>query len=165
MFLLGPLWSCGYRFTTGAAGVREDIRRVAIKPLRNISLEPGVEGVVTKALRRAMVQRGFTLEAGPAPGAAQVEGVIRSVNVTPTAFPSARGTLIASEYRLTLTLDLVLRSKEGGSPVWSGQGVSGKENFLAGSTLLETEANRRLALRRLSRELMGDAAKLMAEAF
>lgn len=149
------LWAasgCGYRFTAGGAPLPEGIRAVSAPVFENRTSEPGVEAVFTQAFREQLIRAG--VEVGPSDAA--VEGTIDSVSGAPTLqAPSGR----LASYRLTATAVLKLKRAER---VLSQAQVTASEDYPPGADVLDSEANRTAALRRLAEAMMREAYSRLA---
>lgn len=164
--------ACGYRFTAGGGELPGGARSLYVPVFQNATVEPGLEGVFTDALRDELARWGR--EGGEAADA-RVEGRITAVGdgspirlslLTDAGLPIASG----ASYRVSATV--VLRVWRGGEKL-AETAVSGSEDYLPErpelrlqrpgigvgeeAGILEVEANRRAALRRLARTLMQQA--------
>lgn len=149
------LMGCGYRFTAGGAALPGGIRRVYLPILVNKTSEPGVETLFTQALREQLVRAGVD---GDSSSDAQLMGELANISGAPTIFTPHNQ---LASYRLVATLRLRLRNK-GVDVVNGAVVVDGQEDFLPGSNILESEANRSAALRRLSESMARDAYERLA---
>lgn len=145
-FLL--LCACGYRFTPGGGGLPGGAREVYAPVFVNRTAEPGLETLFTQAMREHLVRAGV---AGKASSPTQLIGELLSVYGAPTL----------ASYRLTALLSV--RLVQNGTQVPNGSVVvSGQEEYLAGRNILESDANRSAALRRLATSLTRDAYDRLA---
>jgi hypothetical protein len=153
--LLGVLLlSCGYRFTAGGGSFRGGIRRAYVPVLTNRTPEPGLEAIFTQSLREQLVRAG---SAGDSSSEAQIVGEVLAVSGSPTL--STAGGL--ASYRLSATVALRLINKGVDVPN-SWVQVSAQEEYLPGGNVLQSEANRSAALRRLADAVMRDAYDRLA---
>lgn len=156
--LLGS--GCGYQWL-GRADPSAYRPRVAIEPLRNDSFEPGVDSVVTDALRREFMRRGgVELVRDPAAadlvlGGAVLPIVSRADSVTTVEF--------AIEYELTMRLDLdVTRSGEEAVAL-DRRSLQKSEFYFASSDVEVQRKNRQEALRRVASAIAGRVHDLLLE--
>src|SRR5262249_37808923 len=117
--------------------------------------EPGLESIFTQAMREQLVRAGV---AGESSSEAQLLGEVQAVSGAPTII-TTKGTL--ASYRLYARIAIRIR-KNGLDVPNSGVSVDGQEDYLPGKTILESEANRSAALRRLSESLAREAYDRLA---
>jgi hypothetical protein len=146
---------CGYSFTHGGRLPRgAESLRVAAVDNRTAQAEAG--GIVGGALRDELSARGQLSAEGAAAPVAELQLVaLRSA----TSALSGSG---AFAFRLDAEVRLRVRAASG-EPIYEDQALLG-EDYLAGEDVVETEANRRAALRRLSRALARELVERMAAA-
>ncbi len=141
------LSGCGYRFAAGPSRLPEGVRALWAPVFLNKTAEPGVEALFTQSFREQLIRSGVD---GDEKAEARVEGEIQSIFGAGTLVTPTGG---LASYRLTATATLKL-VKEG--RVLAEATVTGSEDYLPGSDVLEAEANRMAALRRLSDAMMRD---------
>ncbi len=142
------LGACGYRFTASGGALPEGIREVYAPLFINRTAEPGLETFFTQSMREQLIRAGV---AGSASSPTQLIGELVSVFGAPTL----------ASYRLSAVLSV--RLVKNGAAVPNGAVVvSGQEEYLAGRNVLESEANRAAALRRLASTLTRDAYDRLA---
>jgi hypothetical protein len=149
------LSACGYRFTAGGGALPQGIREVYAPVFANKTAEPGLETLFTQAMREQLVRAGV---AGTSSSQAQLLGEIQNVWGNPTV-QTTSGTL--ASYRLYAQVGMRLVNK-GVSVPNAAITVVGQEEYLPGANVLESEANRAAALRRLASTLMQDAYDRLA---
>jgi hypothetical protein len=123
--------------------------------LINRTAEPGLEAIFTQSLREQLVRAGT---AGDSASDAQIVGELLEVSGSATVLSTA-GAL--ASYRLSATVALRLIHKGAEIPNSSVR-VAGQEEYLPGGNVLQSEANRSAALRRLADALMRDAYDRLA---
>jgi hypothetical protein len=162
-FLSGA-FGCGYRFVGYDATQRDgEPRRIAVVTLENDSYEPGVELVVSQALRHEILGRGglSLVDSGAAPDYT-LRGRVLPVDTRSRSFT---GDVLAREYEVTLRFQI--RVDEAGGPGLDDAEFSAKELYLASADAAVLRKNRQEALRylggllarrvhdKLDRELLG----------
>ncbi|MDY7229953.1 LPS assembly lipoprotein LptE [Hyalangium rubrum] len=157
---------CGYRFVPRDGTLPEGVRAVCAPIFRNDTPEPGLETLFTGTLRQELVRAG-TLGEGKACDA-RLEGVVTGVGSSPTIVTepilNEQGVVVVgpqlASYRAAASVNLKLL-KDG--RVLAETNVSGTEDYLPGSgDVLQAEANRQAALRRLSETLMREGYERLA---
>jgi hypothetical protein len=151
---------CGYHFVARDSTLPEGVRSVCAPVLLNDTAEPGLETLFTRSLREELVRAG-TLGDG-AKCDARLEGTVTNVNSSPTILtePTADHPAQLASYRAFAEVRLRLLKD---TRVLAETVVSGTEDYLPGSgDVLEAEANRQAALRRLSETLMREGYERLA---
>lgn len=140
--------ACGYTVErhTGVSDV--DAPRIAIATLDNDSSEPGVERLVSEALRRECLRRGrYRLVEDVRDADGVLSGRVLSVVKRTETLSSV---VLALEQAVTLSVELELR-KLGSAPVELPSGLlSESEIFLASADIEAARKNKTEALRRVS---------------
>jgi len=141
------LLGCSYRFV-GYAATHEGgkPRRIAVVTLENDSYEPGIELMVSEALRREILSRGgFALvEPGASPDYTLRGRVLR----LQTRSESFTGDVLAREYQVTLRFEVRLDGERG--RLLDDELYSAQEVYLASADAAVLRKNRQEALRYLS---------------
>jgi hypothetical protein len=169
---------CGYGFTAGGGALPGKARTLYVPVFRNASAEPGIEGVFTEAFRQEL-SRWKRL--GGEASDARVEGTIVSVQGAPrivtwklnadkTSTPqiSSYGVQVVAVVRVFKGEEKVgettVTDTEAYQPMrpatTDGQFPAPSSPTAASNPdnrVLEVEANRRMALRRLAQSLMHQA--------
>jgi hypothetical protein len=128
---------CGYGFSTRWAG-KGGADRVEVRPLENLSAEPGLGAAVTDALRVALARRG-----ADGAGGARLEGEVRARPPAPSS-PGGATWAIGVQVKARLVVNGRV----------AAEGTFAREaDYLSGADPVETEGRRALALRRLADEL------------
>ncbi len=155
---LGAMWlaaACGYRFTPDGGALPEGVRAVYVPVFENDTAEPGIGAWFTEAMRLELSRANR--EGGEA-SEARLLGRITDVR-DPTAIytTDAAGQVRRTSARVEAVVELRLFK---GDAILRQIKVRGGEDYLVspgtgGSlSILEDDANRRLALRRLAERLM-----------
>jgi hypothetical protein len=124
------------------------VHRVAVQTLQNHSFEPGVEMMVSDALRREF-QRGGGIAVVPDPAQADlvVSGTVLDLVTSARSFSSAAFGL---EYQIQMRLALTARRSDGTVIPLDPSAMSEWELYLTSSDVEAERKNRDEALRRLS---------------
>lgn len=144
--------ACGYHVVRygdlpGAA------RSVSVRTLQNDSTEPGVELLVSEALRREVLRRGgLRLVADPDDADIVIGGRVRPIQTTSKSFSSV---ILALEHTLTLSVDLEVERRGGEVIDLSRAPLRETEIYLASADVEVGRKNRQEALRRLSGLIAG----------
>jgi hypothetical protein len=150
----------GYRVVRTSEGLGP-VRRVAVLTLGNYSIEPGLELMVTDALRREFGRRGgVELVSDPADADLVISGTVRELQVNARSFSSIA---FALEYQILMQIALEARRSDG-TPV--GIDPTAMRDFELYLTSADVEAERRNrdeALRRLSSLMASRVGDSIAE--
>lgn len=159
VFLAAP--GCGYRFVRYDGGL-DGVHRVAIRTLENDSYEPGVEFVVSDALRREFLRRGAVEVTEDLRGADLVlSGTVDQVSVEARSFSSV---VLAMEFQLTLGLDIDAVRSDGTELPLDARALRETERYFASADVEATRKNRSEAVRRLAALLAGRVHDALDEA-
>jgi hypothetical protein len=148
--IAAPALGCGSYHFVRASQSLGPVRRVAVTMLANDSYQPGVELMVTEALRREIQRRGATLVQDPAQADLVIEGTVRELGLSSRSFSSIAFTL---EYQIDLKLDLTARRADGSRVEIDRSALEESELYLTSSDIEAEFKNRDEALRRLSAQL------------
>ena len=156
LFFALVLSGCGYRFTAGGADLPGGVQKVCAPIFVNRTAEPGLEVPFTESLRGHLIRAGRLSKSCDA----TITGEVLNVWGGPTVF-TQRGVL--ASYRIFATVHVRLFQQD--KLVAEAQ-VAGFEDYLPAAEVnldvLQVEANRQAALRRLSETLARDAYDRLA---
>jgi hypothetical protein len=147
VLIAGALPACGYQLVSYA---RPDAgsRTLALPTLRNDSYEPGVELLVSDALRREFLRRGaFRLTDDPAAADLVLSGSVLPIETSSTSFSSV---VLALEYQVSLALELAARRRDGSEIPLDRRSLRETERYLASADVEALRRNREEALRRVA---------------
>ena len=140
---------CGYHFAE-EGGFPGETQRLFVKVLENNTQETGVESIVTAALLSELTLRKTDELASDFDDADVVlSGAVNRVTITAISYSKPD---VADERRVTVTVDLKLTQKDG-SVVWVARNLSDFEAYLVDIDQQQTDANRRNAIRVLSKRI------------
>lgn len=160
--LLGlVLVGCGYRFTARADALPTSGKRVFAPAFENDTAEAGIEAEFTNAFRAELANAHAD---GDARSAVRALGSLSALGGGPELLRTdERGNPVAlASYTTGITL--CVRLVEGPKPLGSAC-VNGSEDYAPGGDPLQTEAARRLALRRLAQRLAREVFEHLASGF
>jgi outer membrane lipopolysaccharide assembly protein LptE/RlpB len=153
--------ACGYHFAE-KSGFPGDTERLFVKVLENKTQETGVESIVTAALLNELTLRKTDELARSIDDADVVlSGVVDLVTIITISSSQPN---VASERRVTVSVDLKLTRKDG-SVVWNAKDLSDFEEYLVDSNKQKTDANRRNAIGVLSRRIAERAVNRFSDDF
>jgi hypothetical protein len=150
LLLLALGSGCGYQVVGYGAGDQDAIR-VSIQTLANDTLEPGLELVVSEAMRRRFLRAGrIRLVEDPAGADYRLAGRVVDVRSVGRSFSE---NVRALEYNVSLRLVLDLEAADGEVPRLDPFGLVESEIYLASAEIEISRKNRDEALRRLAKLL------------
>jgi outer membrane lipopolysaccharide assembly protein LptE/RlpB len=160
--LMGVLFSaCGYHFAE-KGGFPGDAERLFVKVLENKTQETGVESILTAALLDELTLRKTDeLARGIDDADVVLSGAVNLVTIQTI---SSSEPDVASERRVTVSLDLKLTKKDG-SIVWAAKDLSDFEEYLVDTDPQRTDANRRNAIGVLSKRIAERAVNRFSDNF
>jgi len=143
----GSLACSGYRVVRASEGLGP-VKRVAVQTLVNDSYEPGLDVMVTEALRREMQKRGgVELVSDPAAADLVLSGAVLKVQTNARSFSSIA---FALEYQVDMSLSLQARKPDGTLVAIDPAALRDWELYLTSSDVEAERRNRDEALRRLA---------------
>jgi hypothetical protein len=149
------LVGCGYGLVR-YEGALDGAQRIAIKTFRNDSDDPGLEMMMTEALRKEFLRRGaFELVSRPGAADLVMSGVVRPVRTTVRSYSSV---VLALEYNVNMSIKVSLQKQDGTPLPISDRGFSESEIYLASSDVQVGRKNREEALRWVASLLAGRVA-------
>ena len=141
--------ACGYRFAE-EGGFPGDTERLFVKVLENKTQETGVESILTAALLNELTLRKTDeLASGIDDADVVLSGTVNQVTIRTISVSQPD---VADERRVTVRVDLRLTKKDG-SIVWTAKDLSDFEEYFVDTDSERTDANRRNAIRLLSKRI------------
>jgi outer membrane lipopolysaccharide assembly protein LptE/RlpB len=148
--LFSTTLGCGYHIMGRGGKFPEGITSLAISPLENTTKEANLNAIFVSALRREFIYRREVEIVRENKADASLQGAITSISTGSIAYDrEAR----AREYRVTITLDLLLVRNENGDILWRGDGITGFEEYLASTDVIVEEGRKNAAIRKIADDL------------
>jgi hypothetical protein len=153
--------ACGYHFAE-EGGFPGDTERLFVMVLENKTQETGVESILTAALLNELTLRKTDdLARGIDDADVVLSGVVNLVAIKTISSSKPN---VASERRVTVSVDLKLTKKDGGM-VWDAKDLSDFEEYLVDTDPQLTDANRRNAIGVLSKRIAERAVNRFSDNF
>jgi len=150
LFLCGLLTACGYRFA-GSGSFPEGVDTIYVEVMENRTSKIGAERIVTNQLIFEFSRRR---ENSLVSKLDEADAIFKgSINSLRTQTISRQGTAVANEREVTMTVDLKLIKRDGGTVIWAANGLSDREAYDVTDAKIETDRNEELAIRRLSERM------------
>ena len=141
--------ACGYHFAD-QGGFPGDNERLFVKVLENKTQETGVESIVTEALLNELTLRKTNqLASGIDDADVVLSGAVSLVTINTISVSKPD---VADERRVNVTVDLILTQKDG-NIIWAANDLSDFEEYFVDTDTEQTDANRRDAIRVLSKRI------------
>lgn len=152
---------CGsYRVVRASEGLGA-VKRVAVRTLANSSFEPGLELLVTDALRRDLQRRGgVDVVSDPAQADLVLSGAVQELRIDARSFSSIA---FALEYQLQMQITLEARRRDGSVVAIDPNALRDFELYLTSADVEAERRNRDEALRRLASVLASRVGDSLAE--
>jgi len=142
------LGACGYQLVRTGQSLGPDVDRVAVTPLLNNSYEPGVEVIMSDALRREFLQRGgVQVVAEPARADLVVGGAVFPIETRVSATSAVSAAL---EYQIGMEIQMSAARRNGAAVALEPPTFSAWELYLSSSDVEAERKNRLEAIRRLA---------------
>jgi outer membrane lipopolysaccharide assembly protein LptE/RlpB len=162
IILFSATLGCGYHIMGKGGEFPEGITSLAIIPLENKTKEPNLTSIFTSALRREFIFRREVEIVAVEKAEASVQGSIGSINIVSTAYDS---TGRASEYDITVTLDLRLVRRGTSVILWKGDNIAGTWHYKASFDAMVNEGNKNAAIQKIATDLAEKTYIMIKERF
>jgi hypothetical protein len=144
------LGGCGYRLVRYGASP-DGLAGVCVQTFENDSLQPGLELLVSEALRKELLRRGGARLESDSEGAELViSGRVRPVVRSGKSFST---TVLALEYSVAVQLDVELRFRDGGRLRLDPSSLRDSESYLSSADVEVERKNRQESMRRVAQVL------------
>ncbi len=153
--------SCGYKFT-GSGGPPRGIDQIYIENIVNKTTEPGMDVLITDALKNEFIQKFQGTLVPRQQAQAILTGTLIGIR---TETVSRRSSLTSLERRVFMTINVALKSKES-ERLWYAKGITSSDTYQVVSGDKEaSEQNKREVLRDLVEILAENAFNRLADDF
>ena len=154
------LGGCGYSLR---GTLPSHIRTVGVPMFRNLTMEPAVEGLVTRAIVEAFSTNGRLRVVNPADADAILEGEIVGYSLSSIAFDPQAGQRVI---RLTLTLNLTFRDLRTKTLLFQQSGFQERADFQVQGSVSDTISQQRdVAVRAAAGDIARTVVNLAVERF
>jgi outer membrane lipopolysaccharide assembly protein LptE/RlpB len=153
---------CGYRLV-GSSSLPSHIKTIAIPTFDNDTNEPGIEDVLTQALRTVFLRGGKVKLVGKDSADALLSGKILWYNDDEVIEFNEQNN--PSKYRLTITLDITLEDRTTGKVLWQDQQLQGTSDFSGGDDSGLSTESKQQKLEELASELAEKVRALSTKGF
>jgi hypothetical protein len=124
---------CAYRWGTPSRTLPGGHKTVSIPVFKNMTMEPGIEISFTNSLRQEFERSKIARLTAHSEAEAELEGRISSLQYLPggpkeSGMPT--GAVLASQYRILIEVEIVLKAIVSGKVLWSGK-FSGERTYIA----------------------------------
>ena len=127
------LTGCAYRWGTPDRTLPGGFKTVSVPIFKNLTLEPGIEVSFTNALRQEFERSKIARVSPKYESGAEIEGKILSVQYLPSGPQESAvstGVVLASQYRILIQVEVLLKNLATGKTLWSGK-FSGERTYIA----------------------------------
>ena len=128
----------------------EGITSLAIGPLENKTKEANLGAIFVSDLRREFIYRREVEIVSEKRADASLQGTITSLTVSSLAYDEEAR---ATEYRVTIALDLLLVKQGSNEILWRGDGITGSEEYIADTNVIVEEGRKNSAIRKIADDL------------
>ena len=153
------LTACGYSFR---GTLPSHVNTIAVPMFLNRTSQPGVEGIITRAVAQAFATNGRLRVVRAADADAILDGEVMSYAVGPIAFDQ---TLSIQQYRLTVVLNLRMRDVRRNTVLFQQAGVSEQADFRVAGPVSATVAVEESALTAAATEIARSVVSLAIDRF
>jgi outer membrane lipopolysaccharide assembly protein LptE/RlpB len=155
---------CGYHIMGKGGEFPQGITSLAIIPLENKTKEPNLTAIFTSALRREFIFRREVEIMPEEKAQASLQGSITSISIGSTAYDQEGR---ATEYQITITLDLRLVRQGNKEILWRGDKIQGTWHYKTPAPLdvMANEGNKNNAINKIAADLAEKIYIMIKERF
>ena len=150
LILLSTVLGCGYKVMGRGGQFPDGITSLAIAPLENKTNEASLGAILVSALRREFIYRREVEIVSEKKADASLQGTIASITVSSLAYDEEAR---ATEYRVTISLNLLLIRTGNNKILWRGDGITGSGEYLASTDVIVNEGRKNTAIRKIAADL------------
>lgn len=161
VLLFPSIFACGYHLL-GRGQFPGGISTLSISPPKNRTQEPELSRVFASAIHKEINSRKELEVVASHKADAVLKGIIISFTTRSVAYDREGR---ATEYRISMKLDLELIHREDGKMLWQGKNIEGHEEYQASTVVLVNERNKDRAIRKLAGDMAETVYFRMKEGF
>jgi len=150
---------CGYSLR---GTLPAHLHTVGVPIFVNQTVEPSIDGVVTRAVVEAFSTNGRLRVVPPEDADAILTGSVNSYSVFPIAYDQSSTIVI---YRVTITVNLLFRDVRANAVLWQQTGLTEQSDFRVIGTVSQTIAEEQAALQQAAVELGRNIVALAVNRF
>jgi hypothetical protein len=154
---------CGYRAARHDNPLLDGIETIAIPYFKNKTYEQEAEALFTHAFVDEFVESRTLMVTGREQADVILFGTVEELNEEPISYSADEDK--ALEYRVRVTLELSLENMRTGEVLWKRDRMEHGEEYAVGTAIVMTEAGKRVALKRLARDLAERAHDSIMQGF
>ena len=162
IILVSAMVGCGYHVMGKGGTFPDGITSVAIIPLENKTREPNLTAIFTSAFRREFIFRRDVEVVTEQKAETTLEGAITSIDPASVAY-SSEGR--ATEYTISVTLDVRLIRRSNKAVLWKGDKIKGTWHYLASLDVMTNESNKNVAIQKIATDLSEKIYIMIKERF
>jgi len=162
IILFSATLGCGYHIMGKGGEFPDGITSLAIIPLENKTKEPNLTAIFTSALRREFIFRREVEIVTVEKAQASLQGNITSISIGSTAY-NQEGR--ATEYQITITLDLRFVRRGNNAILWKGDKIQGTWHYKADPDVMVNEGNKNSAIQKIAADLAEKIYIMIKERF
>jgi outer membrane lipopolysaccharide assembly protein LptE/RlpB len=162
IILFSAILGCGYQLMGKGGAFPEGITSLAIIPLENKTKEPNLTAIFVSALRKEFIFRREVEIVTEQRADASLQGAITSIINSSTAYDREGR---ATEYQVTVTMDLLLLRQGSNEILWRGDGITGSWYYQASSDVIVNEGNKNNAIHKIAADLAEKIYIMIKERF
>jgi outer membrane lipopolysaccharide assembly protein LptE/RlpB len=159
--IAGHIAGCGYALVGKGSALPPGVKTVSIPTFQNKSGEPGLDLIVTSAVRDAFTMDGRLAVDDSGHADSTLTGVIESYSLQPVAFKSNG---VASEYNVILGITITHKAQKP-EKILIKQKMIVDWRYVAQGTIIASEGQRLLATKEAAKKAAEALLSLVVEAF
>jgi outer membrane lipopolysaccharide assembly protein LptE/RlpB len=164
IILFSATLGCGYHIMGKGGEFPQGITSLAIIPLENKTKAPNLTAIFTSALRREFIFRREVEIVTEEKAQASLQGSITSISISSVAYDKEGR---ATEYQITITLDLRLVRQGNNEILWRGDKIPGTWHYQTPTPLdvMVNEGNKNNAINKIAADLAEKIYIMIKERF
>lgn len=148
--LFTTILGCGYQIMGRGGGFPEGITSMAILPLENKTKEANLSAIFVSALRREFIFRHEVEIVSEKKAETTLQGIITAITTSSIAYDQEGR---ATEYRVSITLNLRLVRQGSEEILWRGDSITGSEEYMASTDVIVDKGRKNSAIRKIATDL------------
>ena len=150
IILFSATLGCGYKLMGRGGEFPDEITSLAIGPLDNRTKEANLSAIFISALRKEFIFRREVEIVNEHKAQAALQGTITSLTTSSLAYDEEAR---AKEYRVTITLNLLMIRRGNDEILWRGDNIEGQGEYLASTNVIVEEGRKDSAVRKIAADL------------
>jgi len=157
---------CGYRVRSAVGRLPGGAESIGIPTFRNLTSEPEIEQILTRALLREFSARTRgRVDSGDSGADLTLLGEVKDVSAVPVTFGASGELTFSSAFQITVRIGVKLVRRSDSAVVWENENFVFRERYLQNSDVRDFFAGDNPAFERVARNFAASLAGVVFESF